>query len=120
MKLDDRCQLLKTIPGIGDLTASQLVMEVGNGGEFKNGRDMASWVGLVPRQYSTGGKTTLLGISKRGNKRLRCLFVHGARAVLSRLETHEGPFTGWLKKLRAAVLNSNEAFSGKTLQPGLQ
>ncbi len=123
-----------------DMTASQLVMEAGNGAEFKNGRHMAAWLGLVPRQYSTGGKTTLLGISKRGNQRLRCLFVHGARAVLSRLESHDGPFTEWLKKLRAsksfnavcialanklariawAVLNSNEAFSGKTLQPALQ
>jgi transposase len=54
-------------------------MEVGNGSEFKNVRHMAAWLGLVPRHYSTGGKTTLLGISKRGNKRLRCLFVHGAR-----------------------------------------
>jgi len=140
VKENDLCQLLKTVPGIGDMTASQLVMEVGNGAEFKNGRHMAAWLGLVPRQYSTGGKATLLGISKRGNKRLRCLFVHGARSVLSRLETYDGPFTDWLKKLRGskpfnvvcialanklvriawAVLSSHKEFSGKTLQPGLQ
>jgi transposase len=140
VKQNSLCQLLKTVPEIGDMTASQLVMEVGNGAEFKNGRHMAAWLGLVPRQYSTGGKTTLLGISKRGNKRLRCLFVHGARAVLSRLETNDGPFTDWLKKLRStksfnvvcialanelvriawAVLSSNQEFSGNALQPGLQ
>ena len=140
VKQNELCQRLKTIPGIGDMTASQLVMEVGNGAEFKNGRHMAAWLGLVPRQYSTGGKTTLLGISKRGNKRLRCLFGHGARAVLSRLESHNGPFTEWLKKLRTskpfnvacialanklvriawAVLHNNRAFEGKALQPGLQ
>jgi transposase len=140
VKQNSLCQLLKSVLGIGDMTASQLVMEVGNGAEFKNGQHMAAWLGLVPRQYSTGGKTTLLGISKRGNKRLRCLFVHGARAVLSRLETYDGPFTDWLKKLRATksfnvvcialannwvriaweVLSSNKEFSGKALQPGLQ
>ena len=140
VKLDDACQLLLTIPGVGYLTASQVVMEVGNGGEFKNGRHMSAWLGLVPKQYSTGGKTTLLGISKRGNKRLRCLFVHGARAIMSRLESNDGPFTEWVKKLRATkpfnvacialanklvriawgVLNKHEKFSAKALQPGLQ
>jgi transposase len=98
---DDRCQLLKSIPGVGDMVASQTGMEVGNGHAFKGGREMAAWMGLVPRQYSTGGKPRLLGISKRGNKHLRCLFVHGARSVLSRLEHGEGPFHNWLRQLRA-------------------
>lgn len=99
---DERCRLLKTVPGIGDMVASQTVMEVGNAQAFNNGRGMAAWMGLVPKQYSTGGKPKLLGISKRGNKRLRCLFVHGARAVLSRLDRGEGPFHVWLRKLRAS------------------
>jgi len=99
---DGRCQLLKTVPGIGDMTASQTAMEVGNAHAFKNGREMAAWLGLVPRQYSTGGKPKLLGISKRGNKRLRCLFVHGARAIMSRIATGRGPFYAWLRKLRAS------------------
>ena len=99
---DARCQLLKTVPGIGDMIASQTVMEVGNAQAFKNGREMAAWLGLVPRQYSTGGKARLLGISKRGNKRLRCLFVHGARAIMSRLEGGSGPFHDWMKKLRTS------------------
>ena len=140
VKQNDHCQLVKTIPGVGDMTASQLVMEVGNAQQFRNGREMAAWLGVVPGQYSTGGKPKLLGISKRGNKRLRCLFVHGARAILSRLETSNGPFTEWLRKLRArkpfnvvcvalankliriawAVLRSGKAFEAKHLQPGLQ
>lgn len=99
---DERCQLLKTVPGIGDMVASQTVMEVGNAQAFKGGREMAAWMGLVPKQYSTGGKPKLLGISKRGNKRLRCLFIHGARAILSRLDHNEGPFHDWLRKLRAS------------------
>ena len=98
---DERCQLLKTVPGIGDMVASQTVMEVGNAQAFKNGREMAAWLGLVPRQYSTGGKPKLLGISKRGNKHLRCLFVHGARAIMSRLDRGDGPFHPWLRELRA-------------------
>lgn len=99
---DERCQLLKTVPGIGDMVSSQTVMEVGSAQAFKKGRNMAAWLGLVPRQYSTGGKPKLLGISKRGNKRLRCLFVHGARSILSRLDRGEGPFHDWLRKLRAS------------------
>lgn len=137
---DERCQLLKTIPGVGDMTASQLVMEVGSGQQFHHGRNMAAWLGLVPRQYSTGGKPKLLGISKRGNKRLRCLFVHGARAVLSRLDGKPGPFSEWLRKLRLtksfnvalialanklariawAVLRSGQPFESSKLQQGLQ
>lgn len=140
VKHDERCQLLKSIPGIGDLTASQIIMEVGNGQQFRHGRDMAAWLGLVPRQYSTGGKPKLLGISKRGNKRLRCLFVHGARAVLSRLDRGDGPFHHWLRKLRAnkpfnvacvalanklariawTVLAHSEPFDARKLNPGLQ
>lgn len=140
VKQDERCQLLKSIPGVGDLTASQVIMEVGNGQQFRHGREMAAWLGLVPRQYSTGGKPKLLGISKRGNKRLRCLFVHGARAVLSRLDRGDGPFHTWLRNLRAskpfnvacvalanklariawAVLVSLEPFDAKKLNPGLQ
>ena len=137
---DERCQLLKTVPGIGDMIASQTVMEIGNGQQFRHGREMAAWLGLVPRQYSTGGKPKLLGISKRGNKRLRCLFVHGARAILSRLDRNDGPFNAWLKKLRAtkpfnvacvalanklariawSVLSKQQPFDGNRLQVSSQ
>ncbi len=140
VKQDELCQLAKTVPGVGDMVASQLVMEVGDASQFRNGREMAAWLGLVPRQHSTGGKTTLLGISKRGNKRLRCLFVHGARALMSRLGRNVGPYDEWLNRLLLskrfnvvcialanklvrvawAVLSKKEAFVRKELSPGLQ
>lgn len=94
-------KLLTSIPGIGDMTASACLAAVSSPSEFRNGRHMAAWLGLVPRQYSTGGKPKLLGISKRGNTHLRTLFIHGARAVLSRPETAGAAFGPWLTKLRA-------------------
>ena len=98
---NESAQLLKTIPGVGDLTSTLCVADVSSPSNFTNGREMAAWLGLVPRQFSTGGKTKLLGMSKRGNKHLRTLFIHGARAVLSRLETTGKVFGEWLIKLRA-------------------
>ena len=76
------CKLEK-IPGIGPITASALVASIGDARQFKNGRQVAAWLGLVPRQHSTGGKAVLLGMSKRGDTYLRTLLIHGARAVLS-------------------------------------
>ena len=73
---------LEKIPGIGPITASALVASVGDASCFAGGRQMAAWLGLVPRQYSTGGKPMLLGISKRGDTYLRTLLVHGARSVV--------------------------------------
>lgn len=103
-KLVDRnsnAQLLMSIPGVGTLTAAQCLSDIPDVREFKNGRHLAAWLGLVPHQYSTGGKTTLLGISKRGNKSLRTLFIHGARAILSRLDKAESSFGRWVIELRA-------------------
>ena len=71
-----------TIPGIGVLTATALAAAAGDAAEFEDGRQMAAWLGLVPRQRSTGGRPTLLGISKRGDRYLRTLLIHGARAAL--------------------------------------
>jgi transposase len=73
---------LEKIPGIGPITASALVASVGDAKNFKNGRQLAAWLGLVPRQHSTGGRANLLGISKRGDTYLRTLLIHGARAVI--------------------------------------
>ena len=77
------CQRLSAIPGIGVLTATALVAGVGVGPVFRNGRKMAAWLALVPRQHSTGGRPTLLGVSKRGDRYLRTVLVHGARAALT-------------------------------------
>jgi transposase len=79
---NSQSQLLETIPGIGPLTATAIIGSVGDARQFKNGRQMAAWLGLVPRQHSTGGRPRLLGISKRGDVYLRTLLIHGARALI--------------------------------------
>ena len=79
-------QKLEKIPGIGPITASALVASIGNARNFENGRQLAAWPGLVPQQHSTGGKSNLLGISKRGDCYLRTLLIHGARSVIRHAE----------------------------------
>jgi transposase len=86
IRQDRQMQAIEQIPGVGDLTASALVAAVGDFTTFKSGRQFASWVGLVPRQVGTGGKTQQLGISKRGDTYLRTLLIAGARAVVTRAE----------------------------------
>ena len=98
---DDAARRLLSIPGVGVLGATALIAAVGDGADFRRGRDLAAWLGLVPRQHSTGGKTKLLGISKRGNKYLRMLFIHGARAALPSLAKGETPIGAWLRGLLA-------------------
>ncbi len=90
---------LADIPGIGPLTASALVASIGDARHFANGRQLAAWLGLVPRQHSSGGKPTLLGISKRGDAYLRTLLIHGARAVLNASTKKADPRHRWLTQL---------------------
>lgn len=80
--VDERCRRLQTIPGVGPLTATALVASIGDIHGFDSARCLSAWIGLVPRQHSTGGKSRLLGISKRGDRYLRTLLIHGARAAL--------------------------------------
>lgn len=89
---------LAGIPGIGPLTASAIVATIGKATEFKNGRQLAAWMGLVPRQHSSGGKQNLLGISKRGDSYLRTLLIHGARTVI-RYAVNKIESESWLNKL---------------------
>lgn len=98
---DTACQRLLSIPGIGVLTATAMVATVGDGKQFRCGREMAAFLGLVPRQYSTGGKPRLLGISKRGNTYLRMLLIHGARAVLRGGDKRSDRLGPWLRGLKA-------------------
>ena len=98
---DAACQRLRKIPGVGPLVSTATVAAIGNGAAFKRGRDFAAWLGLVPKQHSTGGKAKLLGITKRGNRYLRKLFVHGARAVLLRVKYDTGGFGQWVHRLAA-------------------
>jgi transposase len=93
-------QKLAKIPGIGPMTASATVASVGDARNFKNGRQLAACLGIVPRQHSTGGKSTLLGISKRGDSYLRTLLIHGARAVI-RVAERKPNADPWLKNLLA-------------------
>jgi transposase len=95
------CQRLMTIPGIGPLTATAVVAAVSDASTFKNGRQFAAWLGLVPRQHSTGGKERLLGISKRGDGYLRKLFVHGARAVVRGVRAKTDRRRHWIRELIA-------------------
>jgi transposase len=90
---------LATVPGIGPLTATAIVAAVANPGDFKNGREFAAWLGLVPRQCTTGGKPRLLGISKRGDKYIRKLLVHGARAVLRFAKRKSDRVSTWVTQL---------------------
>ena len=90
---------LAEIPGIGPITATALIASIGDARNFKNGRQLAAWLGLVPRQHSSGGKSVLLGTSKRGDVYLRTLLIHGARAVIRLVDNT--PSTHWLNKLLA-------------------
>jgi transposase len=98
---DEACKRLRQVPGIGPLVSTAMVAAVGNGAAFRKGREFAAWLGLVPRQYSTGGKTTLYGISKRGNVYLRRMFIHGARAVLLRVKYDTAGLGHWVHQLEA-------------------
>ena len=93
---------LLTIPGVGLLSATALAVVCGDPKQFKNGRQFAALLGLVPRQFSTGGKTTLRGITKRGNVYVRMLLIHGARAVIRHALKKEDPHSLWIRKLYAA------------------
>src|SRR3954469_15223413 len=100
-RTDEAARMLLTIPGIGPLNATALVAAIGKAETFGRSRDLAAWLGLVPRQMTTGGKPKLLGISKRGNGYLRKMLIHGARAALPTLSRSETPLGSWLRSLTA-------------------
>jgi len=93
------CQRLLTIPGVGLLSATAMVAAISDISVFKNGRELAAWLGLVPRQHSTGGKPTLLGISKRGDTYLRTLLIHGGRTVVRVAEKYQDKRNRWITQL---------------------
>jgi transposase len=96
---DPNCVRLQQIPGVGPLVSTAVVSAIGNGAAFKKGREFAAWLGLVPRQWSTGGKAKLLGISKRGNPYLRRMFIHGARAAVLRMKREGSTLGKWMSGL---------------------
>lgn len=118
---------LETIPGIGPITASALAASAGDPSNFKNARQFAAWIGLVPHQNSSGGKTRLLGISKRGNTYLRTLLVHGGRAMVQLARTRAERADSWLGRLVArrhhniaavAMANKNARLAWALLSTG--
>ena len=100
---DDRARRLMTIPGIGPLAATALLAAIGDGRQFRRARDLAAWLGLVPREHSTGGKQRLLGISKHGNRYVRKLLIHGARSCVTHLDRTRDRLGGWLDGLQARM-----------------
>lgn len=94
---------LASAPGIGKLSATAIIAAVGDGKQFSKARDMAAWLGLVPAQYSTGSKSTLLGISKRGNPYVRRLLVHGARSCVLHLDRTNDRLGQWISTLEARM-----------------
>jgi len=96
---DAACVRLQQIPGVGPLVATAVVSAIGNGAAFHKGRQFAAWLGLVPRQWSTGGKPKLLGISQRGNPYLRKMFIHGARAAVLRVKREGSCLGRWMNGL---------------------
>lgn len=97
---DEQMRRLMDIPGIGPTIASALVAAVGDGASFGKARDLSAWLGLVPRQITTGGKARLVGISKHGNSYLRKLFIHGARTVLHLVKDRTSPIARWSDALK--------------------
>ena len=96
---DEMARRLATVPGIGVINATALLAAVGDGSAFSRGRDLAAWLGLTPRQHSTGGKTKLLGISKRGNSYLRTQLIHGARSAMAHFAGKQTPMGAWVRQL---------------------
>ena len=123
----EACQRIARIKGVGPMTATAVVAAIGDGAEFKNGRHLAAWVGLVPRQHSSGQRTVMLGISKRGSQHLRTLLVHGARAVVRSASRKTDPFNTWVNQLHqrrgfnratVAVANKNARIIWAVLRSG--
>lgn len=95
----DDCRRLMALPGVGPVIATALIASIADGRQFRSGRELAAWIGLVPRQYTTGGKPRLGGIGRRANYDLRRQMIHGARAVISRLVGRTDRRSMWLKAL---------------------
>jgi transposase len=99
VKADESCQRLMSIPGFGPVVSSAFRSALGDGRQFRRGRDVSASLGIVPRQHSTGGKERLLGISKRGNPHLRTLLIHAARSVVQYAHRKDDRLSVWIQAL---------------------
>ena len=109
------CQRISAIEGIGPVIATAVVAAVGNATTFENGRQLAAWLGLVPRQYSSGDKQRLLGITKRGDVYLRTLLIHGARSVVFRAKAKSDARSKWIaeKQMKLGTAKACVAVANK-------
>jgi transposase len=98
---DERCKRLTTLPGVGPIVATSLVAAIDDGRHFASGRALSAWIGLVPRQYTTGGKPRLGGIGNRANHYLRRQLIHGARSALLRIAKHDDRRSKWAQELQS-------------------
>jgi transposase len=126
-KASEVCQRIAKIKGVGPKTATAIVAAVGDGAEFKNGRYMAAWQGLVPRQHSSGNRQVMMSISKHGSQHLRSLLVHGARAVVRTATNSNNAMNQWVNQLQerrsfnratVAVANKNARIIWAVLRTG--
>ena len=126
-KANQTCQRLARIKGVGPKTATAIVAAVGEGAEFKNGRHLAAWLGLVPRQHSSGDRQVMMGISKRGDQHLRSLLVHGARSLVRTATGKDDAMNRWVNQLlerrgfnraTVAVANKNARIIWAVLRTG--
>jgi transposase len=101
VKTDDTCRRLSDVPGFGPVVSSAFKSWIGDGKQFRRGRDASAALGVVPRQHSTGGKDLLLGISKRGDSYVRSLVIHGARSVVTHAKLKTDPLSRWINHLVA-------------------
>jgi transposase len=128
-RASDTCRRLAKIRGVGPKTATAIVAAIGDGAEFTNGRHLAAWMGLVPRQRSSGSRQRLFGISKRGDRHLRTLLIHGARAVVRTSRARDDAQSNWIRDLEArrgaaktivAVANKNARVIFAMLKKGTE
>lgn len=119
-KQSEACQRIAKVKGIGPKTATAVIAAIGKGTEFKNGRHFAAWLGLVPRQHSSGDRQVLMNMTKKGDKHLRTLLIHGARAVV-RVATNnnDGYLNQWVNQLKSGADLTKRPWQLPTRMPGL-
>ncbi len=100
IEANEACQRILAIEGVGKISAVAVVAHIGNGSEFKNGRHFAAYLGLVPRQHSSGDRDKLQGISKRGDKHIRTLLIHGGRSVINKVDNKKDVRSSWAKRIK--------------------
>lgn len=113
-KSNPACRAMLSVPGVGVIVATALFSAVANVSDFRSGRDLAAFLGLVPRQRSTGGKTTLLGISKRGNTYVRTLMIHGMRSAFYNRSKRQNGVTAFMERLVARGMHTNKIVVAST------